>query len=113
MNREQRRAHFKKQPRAAKEFAVRIAQQIINWSDGLPEGTKVKLNIRRIMNHPDWSRKTDEYRLFCMSHAKTLMTVKHHKFTYKRPDLVALEEDDSGHEWLFHISELIVQEDKQ
>lgn len=110
MNREQRRAQFKKQPRKAKELASRMADKILEWHNGLQPRTKVKLDLKRMMNSTEWGKKTDAYRLFCMAHAKDVMTVQHDKVTLRRPDLVVLAEDVTSPKWLFHVSDLIVQE---
>ncbi len=111
MNREQRRASFKKKPRKAKELASRMADKILEWHNGLQPGTRVRLDLKRMMNSPDWHGKTDAYRLFCMAHAKDTMTVQHDGVTKRRPDLVVLAEDNTKPKWLFHISDLIVQEE--
>lgn len=113
MNREQRRAHFKNQPRKIKEAASRMADKILEWHNGLQPGTRVKLDLKRMMSGSDWHGKTDAYRLFCMAHARETMTVQHDKVTKRRPDLVVLAEDVTQPKWLFHISDLIVQEEAE
>ena len=108
MNREQRRSKFKQQPRKAKLLAKRIADQIVSWSDGLEPGTKVKLNLSRMIRDVNWSRKDDKYRLWCMAHANKIMTVEPDKVSIRRPDLIAVSYNGEKVVWLFHVSDLIV-----
>lgn len=112
MNREQRRKQFKGRPRKAKEFARLVAKQIASWSDGLEPGTKVKLNLGKMICDVNWARKEDKYRLWCMAHANKVMTVVRDKVSVRRPDLIAVSYNGEKSVWLFHISDLIVVEEE-
>lgn len=111
MNREQRRNQFKKQPRKAKEFAKRVANQIVSWADGIEPGTKVKLNLTRMIRDVNWSRKEDKYRLWCMAHANKILTVVPDVVSVRRPDLISVSYNGEKSVWLFHVSDLIVVEE--
>ena len=67
----------------------------------IPEGTKVKLNLKRIQAHPEYSKYTEAYRNFVESNEDTIFTVEYDKFRKNPSTLVCLKEDPTPLKWLF------------
>ena len=68
---------------------------------------KVRLNVGRIRDHPDFPNLVWEYRDFIeKSEGKVFKVVIDKKFTTD-DSLVLLQEGDHEYKWLIHISNLI------
>jgi hypothetical protein len=88
------------------EYLVRTAE-LEKRSEILPEGTKVKINLVNMQNHPDYSRLTEKYRNWVEGHADDLFTVKYDPKHLDNPVLVSLAEDKTYPKWLFWVGDLI------
>lgn len=105
MNREQKRALDKKKNAKASKGPrgkIEVKKQTIKTDDiYIAEGTKVKLNINRIKNHPEYLKLTDDYRTFVEANENTIFTVEYDKFRKNPSTLVCLKEDPTPVKWLF------------
>ena len=100
MNREQRRALKYKKSNRKKE-------KILMDDIYIPEGTKVKLDLKKIQGHPDYMRLTENYRKFVEGNKDTIFTVEYDKFRENPSTLVCLKEDPTPIKWLFWTGFLI------
>lgn len=73
----------------------------------LKEGQRVKLNVDKIKNHPDWDKLTKKYRNWVELHKEDIFTVEYDKNHQDKPTLVCLQEDSSEPKWLFFVGDLI------
>ena len=118
MNREQRR----KLNLSMKESAVltdlinmaTIKKALDDWKP-IAEGTKVKLNMKKITTHPDWNPNTTDwnhrrYVDWINSHANDIFTIEYDSAHQKDPQLLCFKEDTTIPKWLLHESDLIVLE---
>lgn len=111
MNREQKRAYAKRLKSNGLndrqiDFAIKTKEMEEN-AVILPEGTKVKLNLKNMQSHPDYSRLTEKYRNWVESNADKIFSVKYDPKHLKNPSLVSLEEDATDPKWLFWTGDLI------
>lgn len=105
MNREQKRALERTIKKNSKKTNKK---RNVNLDEiYIPEGTRVKLNIKRIMEHPDYNKLTDDYRKFVESNQDTIFTVEYDKFRKNPSTLVCLKEDPTPLKWLFWTGNLI------
>ena len=110
MNREEKRALEKGKKKSNKTARGKIEtkkkkpQQIY-----IEEGKKVKLNLKRIKEHPEYMKFTDEYRAFVEANEDTIFTVEYDKFRQNPSTLVCLKEDPTPIKWLFWTGYLIEQ----
>lgn len=113
MNRKQRRE-------MEKEFRKRgvskqVAKDLVAIRDGreMEEGTKVKLNYKRITTHPDWKKKLrKEYKDWIEAHKNDTFTVEWDEMRKANNSVdkkirVCLAEDTTVPKWLFLTSDLI------
>lgn len=110
MNREQKRALNKKKNISTKgaRGKINLKKQTIETDDiYIAEGTKVKLNIKRIKEHPEYLKLTDDYRAFVEANENTVFTVEYDKFRKNPSTLVCLKEDPTPVKWLFWTGNLI------
>jgi hypothetical protein len=118
MNREQRRAAVKNLKSKgiseiiAKQFIA--AQEKFRMGEPIPEGTKVKLNIKSLLSDVDYERKTPKYKKFIEDHTDEVFTVEYIPELTDRPTVVCLKEDPSEVKWTWWVGDLeIVNEEKQ
>lgn len=71
------------------------------------EGDRVRLNMDELTNSPDWERKVDAWREWCLSHSNDVMTVEYDAAYGDNPSLVCLKEDQSDPKWLFSVGDLM------
>lgn len=72
------------------------------------EGQKVKLDIKQIKSHPDYSIKTEKYRNWIEKNQDKIFTVEYDKDKSINPKYqVCLKEDVTKPKWLFWTGELI------
>ena len=116
MNREQRRNISKvlQKDGHSKEYieqylAIRDAMDL---PTSLDEGTKVRLNVKRIMEPRSFEQKQTKYRRFVEDNQDNVFTVEYDKRYLGRPSLVCLAEDGSEVKWYWHTSDLIVVGDE-
>ena len=110
MNREQNRALNKKKNISTQgsRGKINLKKQTVNTNEiYITEGTKVKLNIKRIKGHPEYSKLTDDYRAFVEANEDTIFTVEYDKFRKNPSTLVCLKEDPTPVKWLFWTGNLI------
>ena len=110
MNREQKRALNKKKNISTKgaRGKINLKKQTIEADEiYIAEGTKVKLNIKRIKEHPEYLKLTDDYRAFVEANEDTVFTVEYDKFRENPSTLVCLKEDPTPVKWLFWTGHLI------
>lgn len=106
MNREQKRAlKYKKGTNTKKSINKKKTQEMDDIY--IPEGTKVKLNLKRIKAHPDYVKLTEDYRNFVEANENTIFTVEYDKFRENPSTLVCLKEDPTPLKWLFWTGNLI------
>jgi hypothetical protein len=74
----------------------------------IPEGTKVKLNVKQITSHPDWERLQDSYKQFVQDNADAEFTVEYDERHKDNPVLVCLKEDTTPAKWLWWVGDLEV-----
>lgn len=74
----------------------------------IPEGTKVKLNIKEIKSHPNYKNLVDKYHDFIDSAQDKIFTVEYDANKKDKPLVVCLKEDASVPKWLFWVGELEV-----
>ena len=121
MNREQRRKFnlSVKDSKVLTELAnmTKIKKMIDDWKP-IPEGTRVKLNIKRIKSDPDWNENTEDfnkkrYVKFVNANKDKVFTVEHDPKYGDKPTLLCLKEDDSyPFKWLFWEGDLTVLEER-
>lgn len=90
-------------------------KQNVNRENIIPEGAKVKLNYKNITSHPDYNKKTKDYRDFVENNKGKIFTVqydKHYGNYGNGSMLVALKEDLSEMKWLFHCEYDLIVIDK-
>jgi hypothetical protein len=110
MNREQKRALKNKGNKIQKGPRGKVNLKKKNRETDeiyIPEGTKVKLNIKRIKEHPDYLKLTEDYRNFVEMHEDTIFTVEYDNFRKNPSTLVCLKEDPTPLKWLFWTGNLI------
>ncbi len=73
----------------------------------MPEGARVRLDIKNIQSHPDYPRLTERYREWVEGHGDDVFTVEYDPKYPVNPTLVCLKEDESPVKWLFWIGDLI------
>ena len=86
---------------------ARIKKTLDDWKP-IPEGTKVKLNIKQIKSHPDYERLTDKYKSWVEEHRNYIFTVEYDPKHTVNPTLLCLAEDESSPKWLFWEGDLTV-----
>lgn len=74
--------------------------------DVLVPGDKVMLNVKRIMEDPDFEKYKPEYKAFIRDHANEVFTLTKEAKQQGPFGLVSFEEDDSPQKWLFYIGHL-------
>jgi len=72
----------------------------------IKNGTKVKLDIPKMEEHPDWPRMSSRYKEFVYTNADKVLTVQQKELPQ---NLVTFEEDSNS--WIFFIGNLIEAED--
>lgn len=110
MNREQRRT-YEKNLRAkgmSKENASNIVKlkQKLDSVPWLPEGQKVRLNLKSIMSDPDYEKKQDRWKQFVQDNKDTVFTIKWDDRHRDNPVLVCLKEDPTPGKWLWWVGDL-------
>lgn len=111
MNREQKRALNKKKTASTKgsRGKVNLKKKSVRQDElYIEEGTKVKLNIKRIKEHPDYKKLTDDFKAFVEANEDTIFTVEYDKYRKNPSTLVCLKEDPTPLKWLFWTGNLIV-----
>ena len=112
MNREDKRKfikQFKEKGYSKKEIDQMVMlKEMMDNKKNLQKGQKVKLNLERIMSHPDYHNHTEKYRSWVESHIDVIFTVEYDKAHTDKPTLVCLKEDDSKPKWLFWEGDLEV-----
>jgi len=93
---------------------AKIKKMSDDWKP-IPEGTKVKLDFKRISSYPNWNPNTDDfnhkrYVKWVESHLNEIFTVEYDEKHKINPTLVGLKEDTSIPKWLFDTSDLIIIE---
>ena len=71
----------------------------------IKDGTKVKINSKSIMEHPNYSTMMPKYKEFVENNIDTVFISYHTKYD----DIVEIKDVD--YEWYFWIGDLIVVED--
>ena len=124
MNREYKR-RLKKQISKAKKNTVNEAKRRFqelaelnnnqNESLSLPEGTKVKLNVKSITSKKDYETGYDnDFKRFINEHKNDIFTVEYDKLqTHTYNLFVCLKEDPSIIKWLFYVGDLLVLKEQE
>ena len=110
MNREQKRNLNKKKTTSSKgaRGKINLKKKTVQTNDiYIDEGTKVKINLKKIKEHPDYLKLTDNYRAFVEANEDTIFTVEYDKFRENPSTLVCLKEDPTPIKWLFWTGHLI------
>lgn len=113
MNRKQRREMEKELRKNG--VSKQVAKDVVAVRDGkeMEEGTKVKLNYKRIITHPDWKKKLrKEYKDWIETHKDDIFTVEWDEMrksnnTVDKKIRVCLAEDTTVPKWLFLTTDLI------
>ena len=95
MNREQRR-----------KMLHDAAKRDGKLAGSLKEGDKVKLNIKAMCMHPNWSRLTNKYKEWVFANASETFTVEYDEKHLVKPTLVCLSEDQTEPKWLSYVGDL-------
>ena len=115
-NREQRRKMEKRLKKGILDVdtAISMLERQVNTANaaGLPEGTRVRLNVDQIVKRPDYHKMQDAYRLFVESNADTEFTVAYdEKHTSGKLVLLrynrGLADGEENPKWLFYSGDLI------
>ncbi len=120
MNREQRRKyakHLKSEGYSEKQIEYIIkTRQLKEMAVEIPEGTQVKINVKRIRSYPDYNKNIDynkqRYHEFLDANEDKVFTVKR---IDKYKNIVELHEDESDKDyfkWQFSTIDLIVQKEE-
>lgn len=122
MNREQRRKFnlSVKDSKVLTELAnmSKIKKMLDDWKP-IPEGAKVKLNIKRIKSDPDWDENTEDfnkkrYVRWIYDNQDKVFSVEYDPKYGNKPTTVCLKEDDSKpFKWLFWEGDLEVMDGKE
>lgn len=67
----------------------------------LPEGTKVKFNLDKILSQPDFLQSNPKFRDFIYNNKDNIFTIEYDKDHDSTSCLVCLEEDNTVPKWLF------------
>ena len=111
MNRKQKRTLAKKLGMSYSDLIESLNFQIVDMQvDQIPEGTKVKLNYDRIMEHKD--ELSEKYIKWVTEHKNDIFTVefdplKKEKQTADYNSFVQFVEDETKPKWLFWAGDLI------
>lgn len=98
--------------RKKKDSQVHISEilkkYILNDSLLITEGTKVKLNYKRIVSREDYEKSLPKYKEFIEKYKDKVFTVEYDKIKTTGTNYwVCLKEDESPIKWLFYINDLI------
>ena len=88
------------------EYLLRT-KELERREESLLEGSKVKLDLKNIQDHPDYPRLIPEYREWVEGHSENIFTVEYDPKYPINPKLVCLAEDTTPAKWLFWIGDLI------
>lgn len=107
MNRKEKRILAKKLRMSYSDLIESLNFQIVDMQiDQIPEGTKVKLNYDRIMEHKD--ELSEKYIKWVTEHKNDIFTCEKDDSLKDDDTRVQLAEDTNEVKWLFHTSDLIL-----
>ena len=107
MNREEKRKLAKKLKMSYADLMKSLNIEVVDIKiDQIPEGTKVKINYDRIMNHKD--ELSERYIEWITEHKDEIFTCEKDKSLDISDTRVQLAEDDNEVKWLFDIADLIL-----
>ena len=111
MNRQEKRKLAKKLNMSYSELMESLNFQIVDMSiDQIPEGTKVKINYDRIMKKKE--ELSDNYIAWITEHKDEVFTCEKDETLSDTDKRVQLAEDTNEVKWLFHVSDLILLDEK-
>ena len=111
MNRQEKRKLAKKLNMSYSELMESLNFQIVDISiDQIPEGTKVKINYDRIMKKKE--ELSDNYIAWITEHKDEVFTCEKDETLSDTDKRVQLAEDTNEVKWLFHVSDLILLDEK-
>lgn len=83
-------------------------------NETLAPGNKVMLDVKKIMEDPDWNNMKPEYQEFVKANANRVFTLKKEARQNGPFTFVSLEEDETDPKWLFmtgHLKKIKEKED--
>lgn len=111
MNRQEKRKLAKKLNMSYSELMESLNFQIVDMSiNQIPEGTKVKINYDRIMKKKE--ELNDNYIAWITEHKDEVFTCEKDETLSDTDKRVQLAEDTNEVKWLFHVSDLILLDEK-
>ena len=82
----------------------------------LAPGDKVMIDVKAMMDDPDWSHLKQEYKYFVTAHANEVFTLSNEMKQTGAYNLVSFNEDETDPKWLFfsgHVKKVKSDEDRQ
>lgn len=86
-----------------------VKKALDDWKP-IVEGTKVKLNMEKILSDVNYPRLTDKYKTWIDENQDKTFTVEYDQKQKKKPQLLCLKENVKPVKWLFWEGDLIVLE---
>ena len=110
MNREDRRKLQKKLSKKgySSDTVNHLAKLSSVIDHRIPEGSKVKLDVRTIMSYPDYIKMNSKYKQFVEDNIDKIFTVEYDERYKDNAIIVALEEDETDPKWLWSVLDLKV-----
>jgi len=84
-------------------LAKKKKQKFKKRENSLKTGDLVKLNVDRIMAHPDFDELVWEYKQFIKGHRETVFTITNEENRFGIKDLFMLKNGDINYRWLIHV----------
>ena len=89
----------------------KVKKALDDWKP-IAEGTKVKLNIKKIKSDVNYPRLTNTYKTWVNENKDKVFTVEYDAKHKENPHLLCFKENVEPIKWLFWEGDLIVLEDK-
>lgn len=107
MNREQRRKLEKQLvAKGATREQAKMLIQIHTDKGSLKEGDRVRLNMKSILEQPDYANMNPKYKQWVEDNKDKVFTVEYDEKHGENSTLVCLREDESDPRWLFWVGNL-------
>ena len=91
---------------------IRDVEKLPKFKECLLEGDKVKLNVEKIRQHPDWDKLQPAYKEFVEGNAGVVFTVEYDEDYADKSNLVGLKEAPDNQKWLFWDGDLFVLDER-